>query len=196
MGKPAYVTLRVRTWHLLFEAELPLASLPLPEDFSIESWTPDPTEYLNIYKTIGDPWGWSGHLRMSVEALQSLLNDDKTLLLAIRHEGDICGFSFIDIHHAENAEILYIGLAPGYEGKGLGKILLSASLASARGKAKSRVWLHTCALDHPSALGFYKASGFSLCGDEFVEELYPLEFAERYGLGADESVDEGFMSGK
>ena len=23
-----------------------------------------------------------------------------------------------------------------------------------------RVWLHTCTLDHPSALGFYRAQGF------------------------------------
>jgi hypothetical protein len=24
----------------------------------------------------------------------------------------------------------------------------------------TRVWVHTCTLDHPSALGFYRASGF------------------------------------
>ncbi|MBM3929314.1 MAG: GNAT family N-acetyltransferase, partial [Sphingomonadales bacterium] len=24
-----------------------------------------------------------------------------------------------------------------------------------------RVWVHTCTLDHPKALGFYRASGFA-----------------------------------
>jgi hypothetical protein len=26
------------------------------------------------------------------------------------------------------------------------------------------VWLHTCTLDHPSALGFYRAQGFTPVG--------------------------------
>ena len=39
--------------------------------------------------------------------------------------------------------------------------MMAQALAMAWRKDVSRVWVHTCTLDHPSALGFYRASGFT-----------------------------------
>jgi hypothetical protein len=38
---------------------------------------------------------------------------------------------------------------------------MAQALALAWGKGIDRVWVHTCTLDHPGALGFYRASGFT-----------------------------------
>ncbi len=37
---------------------------------------------------------------------------------------------------------------------------MAETLARAWNKGVERVWLHTCTLDHPGALGFYRAQGF------------------------------------
>jgi hypothetical protein len=37
---------------------------------------------------------------------------------------------------------------------------MAETLARAWAKGVERVWLHTCTLDHPAALGFYRAQGF------------------------------------
>jgi hypothetical protein len=61
----------------------------------------------------------------------------------------------------DSVEIAYFGLAPGALGQGLGKHLLSYAVLDAWGMKPSRVWLHTCTLDHPAALPNYLARGFA-----------------------------------
>jgi hypothetical protein len=38
---------------------------------------------------------------------------------------------------------------------------MAEALARAWTPGTRRVWLHTCTLDHPAALGFYRAQGFT-----------------------------------
>ena len=63
--------------------------------------------------------------------------------------------------HTE-VEIAYFGLLPEFIGRGLGGKLLSAAIETAWSwsPAPSRVWVHTCNRDHPSALANYQARGF------------------------------------
>ncbi|MGI9332384.1 MAG: GNAT family N-acetyltransferase, partial [Gammaproteobacteria bacterium] len=63
-------------------------------------------------------------------------------------------------------EIAYFGLMPQFIGRGLGPYLLDWAIAEAWTAAPARVWLHTCNLDHPSALGVYRRSGFEVEGTE------------------------------
>lgn len=49
---------------------------------------------------------------------------------------------------------------PELAGKGHGRWLMAQALSLAWRKGIGRVWVHTCTLDHPSALGFYRRSGF------------------------------------
>lgn len=57
-------------------------------------------------------------------------------------------------------EISYFGLFPEFIGTGMGKRLLAATLDAAWEFAPTRLSLHTCNTDHPSAFGFYRAAGF------------------------------------
>ena len=45
-------------------------------------------------------------------------------------------------------------------GKGHGRWLMANALALGWARPITRMWVHTCTLDHPSALNFYRAQGF------------------------------------
>ena len=65
-------------------------------------------------------------------------------------------------------EIAYFGLLPEFIGRGAGRSLLAAAINRAwswRGTT-TRVWLHTCSLDHPRALPNYLAAGFRVVREE------------------------------
>ena len=60
----------------------------------------------------------------------------------------------------DSVEVVYLGVLPCHAGRGLGRHLVTAALLRAWSLEPTRVWLHTCTLDHPSALNFYRAQGF------------------------------------
>ena len=61
-------------------------------------------------------------------------------------------------------EIAYFGLLPEFIGRGLGGVLLTSAIETAWAwtPTPSRVWVHTCNRDHPSALANYQARGFEI----------------------------------
>jgi len=61
-----------------------------------------------------------------------------------------------------SAQIGYFGLLPQWYGQGLGGLLLTKVIQQAWQLTSSRVWLHTCTLDGPTALANYQARGFKL----------------------------------
>jgi GNAT superfamily N-acetyltransferase len=72
-----------------------------------------------------------------------------------------------------NVEIAYFGLLPGFIGKGLGAYLLTAATRRAWDMGATRVWVHTCDLDHPRALANYQARGFRIFQVESKVEQLP-----------------------
>ena len=45
-------------------------------------------------------------------------------------------------------------------GRAPGRFLMQQAIARAWARPIERFWVHTCTLDHPSAVGFYRRSGF------------------------------------
>lgn len=50
---------------------------------------------------------------------------------------------------------------PEATGRRLGKAMMAATLEQAFAGRPDRVWLHTCTHDHPAAVPFYMACGFT-----------------------------------
>jgi GNAT superfamily N-acetyltransferase len=70
----------------------------------------------------------------------------------------------------DGVEIAYFGLLPEFIGRGLGGALLTNAIEEAwRMSSVSRVWVHTCTLDHPGALGNYQARGMVIYKQETTE---------------------------
>ena len=66
----------------------------------------------------------------------------------------------LDFRVEGTCELSYFGLVPELTGKGNGGWLMARALGLAWRKSVARVWVHTCTLDHPAALGFYRRHGF------------------------------------
>jgi GNAT superfamily N-acetyltransferase len=67
-------------------------------------------------------------------------------------------------------EVAYFGLLVEFQGRGLGKHLLSEAVQRSWGFGATRVWVHTCTLDGPAALPNYVSRGFR----PFKTEVYSV----------------------
>ena len=122
---------------------------------------PTPALYRHCYRTVGEPYHWYDRRDWSDEQIRAhLAQPDITLHVATRN-GALAGwYELRRVPEDGSAEIAYFGLAPDAIGRGLGKHLLSAAVRDAWAMNPTRVWLHTCTLDHPHALPNYEKRGF------------------------------------
>ncbi len=166
--------INVKTWYLSYNQQLP----QVKDTVCLEQWlTPNPTEYLNLYKSIGEPWGWTGRLLLTEQALSEKLNDPSNEVWLFKLDGQLKGYFEIDRSEEGKAELVYLGLLPEEIGKGYGKSFLDAAIATAA-KNNNQVWLHTCEHDHPKALASYVNAGFEIVSESIEEEYYPKGFSE------------------
>jgi GNAT superfamily N-acetyltransferase len=94
--------------------------------------------------------------------LGRIIGDPAVEIFAVLdRQGIEIGFLEIDFREPNAAEIAYLGFVPELVGKGHGRWLMGHALSLGWRKDVKRLWVHTCTLDHPSALGFYRAQGFT-----------------------------------
>jgi GNAT superfamily N-acetyltransferase len=131
--------------------DLTLARLP----------SPDPSWYRALYRRIGAEWLWFSRLMMTAEQLAAVIRAPLVQVYALRQSGEDIGLLEMDWRQAPECEIAFFGLVPGMVGSGAGSWLMrqAQQLAFDEGNA-TRLWLHTCTLDHPAALPFYLRHGF------------------------------------
>jgi GNAT superfamily N-acetyltransferase len=171
-----FLQIAVRTWYLFFNGTVPA----LPTKYIIEQWAkPEADKYLSLYKRVGEPWGWTGRLMLSIEVLQEILDSPLNEVWLFKYEGTVLGFFEIDRSVYGKAEIVYFGLLPEMVGKGHGKPFLDAAIATAAGSDGDKVWLHTCEYDHPKALGIYLKAGFEIEKETIGQEIYSIDFINR-----------------
>lgn len=121
----------------------------------------DAARYLRIYRTIAERWFWFSRLSMAPAALAALLDDPGVQAFAAIVDGVDAGVVEIDFRVPGEAELVYFGLTGDNVGKGLGRSLMAHAQAVAWSAPVTRFWLHTCTLDHPGAIAFYRRSGFT-----------------------------------
>ena len=93
-------------------------------------------------------------------------------------EGVPAGYAELDARREPEIELSYFGLVPDFIGQRLGPYLLSFAIRTAWSRRPSRVWVHTCTLDHPAALGLYQRAGFIA----YKEELETADDPRSLGL--------------
>lgn len=140
----------------------PPALSPLPAGIAIRRLArPDVAWYRALYRRVGENWLWFSRLSMSDTALAAILHAPGTIILAMERDGEAIGFAEIDDAESGAAEVFGFGLVPEATGSGLAHFLMERTLAHAAEAGAKRVWLHTCTFDHPAAVPFYLASGFT-----------------------------------
>jgi len=149
----------------------PLLDLPsIGFDIEIEKHTPDVFEYRKLFSTVGKEWHWSSRLVMDEKELKEILADSKTEIYYFKLDGKLAGYAELDRRYGGDIELAFLGLLPGFIGKGIGKYLLYWTIQKSWSYKPRRLWLHTCKLDHPNALELYKKVGFNVYKVDMVEE--------------------------
>jgi GNAT superfamily N-acetyltransferase len=145
---------------------LEMTARPAPRPDPAGAWslqrveTPDLDWFRDLYRRIGEQWLWFSRLRMPDAELAERLHSPLIEVYALADgEGDE-GLLELDSRQPGQCEIGIFGVTAKLVGSGAGRWLMNRTLEQAWSPTVTRVWLHTCSFDHPSALAFYQRSGF------------------------------------
>lgn len=121
--------------------------------------------YRFLYGEVGRPWQWLERRGWSdARILAHLDRPDLELWVLFRAHAPA---GFFELERQGSAvQLSYFGLLPAFIGQRLGRPFLSAALHHAWREETSRVWLHTCTLDHSRALPNYLSLGFRIEREE------------------------------
>src|SRR6187402_873083 len=136
----------------------PLAPSPL----RLVRWKePGIEAYRTLFRRVGTPWLWFSRLLLDDDALAAIIRDPAVEVSAVVDRAGIeIGLLELDFRVPHECEIAFFGLVPELAGKGHGGWLMAQALMLGWRKDVTRMWVHTCTLDHPGALGFYRHHGF------------------------------------
>jgi GNAT superfamily N-acetyltransferase len=153
--------------HLEMTAKPPLRPAPQAPPSPRGPWTIRQAKDINLawyralYRRIGTGHLWCARLVMRDEQLGGMLNDPEYELWTLAQEEVDEGIAELDFRTPGACELKLFGVTPGLVGTGAARLLINHALDRAWSRpGLRRVWLHTCSLDHPRALGFYSRSGF------------------------------------
>ncbi len=116
--------------------------------------------YRYLYDVVGRDWNWVDRKRLSDDALAAIVGDERVEIYVPYVGGVPAGYAELDRRQAPDIELAYFGLAHDFIGLGLGRYLLDWVIRRAWEYGPARLWVHTCTLDHPSALPLYQRMGF------------------------------------
>lgn len=136
---------------------------PLPTSpLRLVRWRePTPDAYRSLFRRVGTPWLWFSRLMLDDAALAAIIHDPAVDLYPVADRAGIeVGMLELDFRTENECEIAFFGLVPELTGKGHGDWLMAQALALGWRKDVARMWVHTCTLDHPGALAFYRRNGF------------------------------------
>jgi GNAT superfamily N-acetyltransferase len=138
----------------------------------VERLAPCPVAaYRVLYDAVGRAYHWRDRLAWSDERLGSYLARPTVDVWVLRVSGETAGYFELVRHGDGSVELAYFGLVGRFIGRGLGGFLLTRAVEEAWRLGPSRVWLHTCTLDAPSALPNYRKRGFR----EYKTETYAAD---------------------
>jgi len=175
---------------------LEMTSRPVPRPmpaspFRLIRWkTPEISKYRALFQRVGAPWLWYSRLAITDAQLSAIIHDPHVeIFAAVDAAGIEVGMLELDFRQPHSCKLSYFALIPELTGKGHGRWLMAHALAMGWRKGIERLWVHTCTLDHPSALNFYLRSGFrafqreiEIFSDPRVSGLLPREAAPHVPL--------------
>lgn len=133
-----------------------------PAPLRLVPWkAPTPEAYRTLFRRVGEPWLWFSRLVMSDAELTAIIHDPAVAIYAVTDpRGVEVGLLELDFRALPDCELSFLGLVPGLTGKGLGQWLMAQAKSLAWRKDVTRFWVHSCTLDSPGAIGFYRKAGF------------------------------------
>lgn len=164
----------ITTWFLQFEGKAK-TQISWPEGVQLveaEIASPEISQFM--FRAVGGRWQWFSRLSWNYQQWLDYLSTQqvRTWLLWVR--GTPAGYIELLKQADQSVEIKFFGLLPQFIGKGLGTALADAAVMLATQWQASKIWLHTCSADHPSALKNYQQAGFVITSTQHSTEALPM----------------------
>jgi GNAT superfamily N-acetyltransferase len=141
--------------------EVKQAKIPLPEFNRF------------LYTAVGGDWYWIDRLDWTYNQWLEWVDRPELQTWVAYVFGTPAGYFELEAQAQGNVELAYFGVLPQFIGQGLGGHLLTVAIERAWRMGATRVWVHTCSLDHPSALANYCARGFRVFREETQAQELP-----------------------
>ena len=131
-----------------------------PPDFQLNKF---------FYKQIGRKHRWIDRLAWSDKKWIEYVENTRVKTFILKDNNNLAGYyeTIRDIDN-DHSEIAYFGILEEYFGKKCGGYLLSEAIKKLFEDGNSRVWLHTCSLDHENAIKNYLARGMQVFKSEKI----------------------------
>ena len=134
---------------------------PLPDGLEVSRIAKPETDwYRRLFRAVGEPWLWFSRLVMSDEDLNRIVSDPRIEIYSLQQDSTPKGLLELDFREFPDIELTFFGLTSDWIGKGAGCFLIQHAIRESFRRNPQRLFLHTCTLDHPSALAFYRKAGF------------------------------------
>ena len=150
--------LEIESLNDLNEVQIPSKKYTLniinPKNFQINKF---------LYKQVGKKHHWVDRLTWTDQNWMAYISKENVLTYILKHEDDLVGYFELIFHEKKlEIEIAYFGILEEYFGKKLGGFLLSEAIKESFTIGATRVWVHTCSLDHQNALKNYLSRGMKI----------------------------------
>ena len=131
-----------------------------PPDFQLNKF---------FYKQIGRKHRWIDRLVWSDKKWIEYVENPRIKTFILKDNNNLAGY-YETIRDLDkySCEIAYFGILEEYIGKKCGGYLLTEAIKSLFEEGISRVWLHTCSLDHENAIKNYLARGMKVYKSEKI----------------------------
>ena len=131
-----------------------------PPDFQLNKF---------FYKQIGKKYRWIDRLAWGDKKWIEYVENPRVKTFVLKENSNLVGF-YETVRDFDNghSEIAYFGILEEYFGKKCGGYLLSEAIKKLFEDGISRVWLHTCSLDHKNAIKNYLARGMQVFKSEKI----------------------------
>ncbi len=148
-----------------------------PDVLLLRALVPSPELGRFLYTAVGGGWYWRERLAWTWQRWSDWLSRPEVETWVAYQNGTPAGYFELEARPDASSQITYFGLLPSFIGKGLGGYLLTQAVDRAwqMRPGVTRVWVHTCTLDHPGALPNYVGRGFRIFKEEEHQVLLPDE---------------------
>ncbi len=161
-------TIPVKTWHYeLIEKKCTVVEPPCNGLTIMPVKKPTIDFYRFLYNTVGRNFSWFDRKLMNDSELKSIIHSENTYIFVLYKDGNPAGFAEFN-YTSKEIELVYFGIMEEFHGMKLSNYFLSITINQMREYDHTRIWLHTCELDHPAAVYIYEKAGFV----KFKEEIH------------------------
>ena len=147
--------------YLEMTAPATIADRSFPDGVTVSQERMDNDSYRRLFRAIGEPWLWTSRLTLADDALTAILSEPHTETWVVRKAGPPIALIELDFSSEGVCELAFFGMIGSAIGHGLGSAMMAFTQSRAFRDNVTLFTVHTCSLDDPRALGFYRNAGFT-----------------------------------